>query len=69
MTQLASIERRLDQMAAKLAETDGTTASVVSDPQYEEDARNWLPSQLFQRCGLIVVENVDLQRANLVGLE
>jgi hypothetical protein len=40
MTQLASIERRQDQMAAKLAETDGTTASVVSDPQYEEDARN-----------------------------
>jgi len=69
--QLALIERIQDQIAAKLAEADdmGSIASVVSDPQYEEDARNWLPSQLLQRCGLIVVENVDLQRANLVGLE
>ena len=68
MTQLASMERRQDQFAAKLAEADDM-GTVLSDPQYEEDARNWLPSQLLQRCGLIVVENVDLQRANLVGLE
>ena len=77
--QLALIESLPDQIAAKLAaklaailaeaNDMGTNASVVSDPQYEEDARNWLPSQLLQRCGLIVVENVDLQRANLVGLE
>ena len=66
--QLALIERLPDQIAAKLAEANDM-GTVLSDPQYEEDARNWLPSQLLQRCGLIVVENVDLQRANLVGLE
>lgn len=61
--QLALIERLPDQIAAKLAEADDM-GTVLSDPQYEEDARNWLPSQLLQRCGLIVVENVALQRAD-----
>lgn len=69
--QSAAIEQLPRRIAATLAEADdlGTIASVVSDPQYEEESRNWLPSQLLQRCGLVVVENVDVQRTNLVGLQ
>jgi hypothetical protein len=59
--QLALIERLQDRIVAKLAEADDM-GTVLSDPQYEEDARNWLPSQLLQRCGLIVVENVGESR-------
>ena len=69
--QSAAIEQLPRRIAATLAEADdvGTIASVVSDSQYEEDSRNWLPSQLLQRCGLVVVENIDVQRTNLVGLQ
>ena len=70
--QAAAIEQLPQRIAAMLAEAGdlgGTIASAVSDPQYEEDSRNWLPSQLLQRCGLVVVENSDLQRTNLVGLQ
>jgi hypothetical protein len=69
--QSAAIEQLPRRIAATLAEADelGATASVMSDAQYEEDSRNWLPSQLLLRCGLVVVENVAVQRTNFVGLE
>jgi hypothetical protein len=69
--QTAAMEQLPRRVAQILAESDdlGTIISVISDPQYEEDSRNWLPSQLLQRCGLVVVENIDVQRTNLVGLQ
>jgi len=69
--QTAAIEQLPRRVAQILAESDdlGINFSVMSDPQYEEDSRNWLPSQLLQRCGLVVVENIDVQRTNLVGLQ
>jgi hypothetical protein len=67
----AAIEQLPQRIAATLAEAGdlGSIPFAVTDPQYEEDSRNWLPSQLLQRCGLVVVENSDLQRTNLVGLQ
>jgi hypothetical protein len=72
LAQLTAATELLPRRAAEiLAESDdlGTIISLISDPQYEEDSRNWLPSQLLQRCGLVVVENIDVQRTNLVGLQ
>ena len=52
-----------------LAEDRSFAISVLSDPQYEKDARNWLPSQLLQRCGLVVIDKGRPQRTNLKGLQ
>jgi hypothetical protein len=52
-----------------LAEDRSFAISVLSDPQYEEDARNWLPSRLLQRCGLVVIDKGRPQRTNLKGLQ
>ena len=72
--QFAALDQALEKLprriAAALAEAEDhdSDSSVVSNPQYEEGARSWLPSQLLQRCGLVVVENTDVQRADLEGL-
>ena len=63
--------RLIDALERNLALADDRSfaVSVLSDPQYEEDARNWLPSQLLQRCGLVVVDKVLPQRTSLGGLQ
>ena len=68
--QSEALEQLPRRIAAALAEAEDhdSDSSVVSNPQYEEGARSWLPSQLLQRCGLVVVENTDVLRADLEGL-
>ena len=66
---IEQLPRRIALALAELESDRGSNVSVLSDPQYEEDARNWLPSQLLQRCGLVVVENFNAQRTYLMDLQ
>lgn len=66
---IEQLPRRIALALAELESDCGSNVSVLSDPQYEEDARNWLPSQLLQRCGLVVVENFNAQRTYLMELQ
>jgi len=66
---IEQLPRRVALALAELENDRGSNVSVLSDPQYEEDARKWLPSQLLQRCGLVVVENFNAQRTYLMELQ
>jgi len=48
-----------------LSQPDGTT--VLSDPEYEEQARRKLHEILLSRCGLVVARGADVDRAALEG--
>ncbi len=59
---LAEAQRAIIQL---LSQPDGTT--VLSDPEYEEQARHKLHEILLSRCGLVVSRNADVSRAGLEG--
>ena len=59
---LAVSQRTIIQM---LSQSDGTT--VLSDPEYEDQARHKLREILLSRCGLVVAHGVDVDRAALGG--
>ena len=61
---LVEAQRAIIQM---LSQPDGTT--VLSDPEYEDQARHKLHEILLSRCGLVVVRGVDVDRAELEGQE
>jgi hypothetical protein len=48
-----------------LSQPDGTT--VLSDPEYEDQARHKLHEILLSRCGLVVARGADVDRAALEG--
>jgi len=50
-----------------LSEDAGTT--VLSDAEYEDQARLKMPAILLERCGLEVVRGADASRSALAGLE
>ena len=57
-------QRAIIQM---LSQPDGTT--VLSDPEYEDQARHKLHEILLSRCGLVVARGADVSRAGLEGQE
>ena len=59
---LAEAQRAIIQM---LSQPDGAT--VLSDPEYEDQARHKLPAILLSRCGLEVARGADVSRAGLGG--
>ena len=61
---LAESQRAIIQM---LSQPDGTT--VLSDPEYEDQARHKLHEILLSRCGLVVARGADVSRAGLEGQE
>ena len=61
---LAVLQRTIIQM---LSQPDGTT--VLSDPEYEDQARYKLHEILLSRCGLVVARGADVSRAGLEGQE
>jgi hypothetical protein len=61
---LAEAQRAIIQM---LSQPDGTT--VLSDSEYEDQARHKLHEILLSRCGLVVARGADVSRAGLGGQE
>jgi hypothetical protein len=64
----ARLEASLPARIAQLLSGDAGT-TVLSDAEYEDDARIKLPAILLERCGLEIVRGADTSRSELEGLE